>query len=1351
MTVSNRLGSLKSRALMTTSAAALGLALASSFGGAAWAQSSDTGAAAQEIVVTGSRIARRDYSSNSPIVTLNSETFENTANVAVEATLNKLPQFAPDQNLMGLSAADVQPSPTHTVGISTASLRNLGANRNLVLVDGRRLTPVNGLMVIDLNSIPSAMIDHVETITGGASAVYGPDAVSGVVNFILKKNYQGVTMSAQYGETVENNDDQEFRLSALMGTNFADDRGNVTFGLEHYTRGQALYNKREFYRKGWADPTVGAGNAFATGQGFYDVQPQVSFVIPFGAGGVNFNAAPFNWHGPTDPNGLLEDRWANYSAVYDSNAPGATQLAAGSLAYGGVYWPAPPPNMFFNNDGTIYPMSQYDRPVVLGPNGQVDGQSAYQGTVDGYNVAYVHEYDTVVYNVLYQDPGGNQAATSALRAAAGPPPTYNFIKFNDTNGQLLAPLKRWSSFASGHYDLDDNLSVFFQANYSTDTTQTNTAPPVLSEAIGGGTDTLIPSPTDASTGTFFFTGGSQNTGRSLGTGHQIQGCAPGSAAAASTKTCTAALQTLGIHFPVPNQLGILLANRYYQFPAASAVTGAPAGAVWASPLQSDPVAQAWDLSFQPPPDGSIFPRRTVTNRLTNYQFTSGFDGKLPSIDWTWELFASYGESTSYNNSPKNIDLQRLRALLLYTGLDNNQPGAVASVWGKGAVITGNQINTRSPGSNTSTVTCTSGFYDTIFHNQAPSQDCLDAVLVDLQTMSTMTQNVVEFDAQGHLFDLPAGEVRASVGASYRDDTLNYQPDSLQLNNSFIDQPAGADPIGGTTGSISAREGYGELLVPVLKDLPLIRHFNLELGGRYSTYTNSPAGWTYKALADWQVFDWMRLRGGYNLAVRAPSVGETYQARAALAQVTTDTDPCTLASTSPIGAGGADNPMLRWFANVAPGIKTLINTTADNLDPALGGQLYNSDGLKGAQNTFAICRAQMGVPADQVVAAGVSPLTPADYGMGTGVGTATPGFGAVGGAAYFFYQTNPGHSWYSFDGAPAHIYKQGSTHLGPEIGKTWTAGMVLNSPFKTPWLQRGTLSFDWYSILLNHTIGFPSLTQVATDCYTQNVLTPDGSGIDLTLLQQALNSFSCSELVSRNQTTGNWDSVIEAYNNQGYQKVSGVDAQMNWGAEFADVGLDMIPGSFNVNVVANYMLHFITNPNPHDPSQTFLDYAGTLATTGQYPGAYFRYQTNATFTYIIGPATFSLNWRHLPTIRIFGKTQRKTFDQVCAAGGAPSFCPAPNSDADFNAFLPIDPASHDEFNFATSYALSDKITVRGGIDNLLDAQPEVTGGVRGAFAPESGVWTLTTTGNGSTNANVYDTLGRRFYFSITGKF
>jgi outer membrane receptor protein involved in Fe transport len=200
-------------------------------------------------VVTGSRIVRRDLEAPSPIVTVGAEAFDQSSNFAVETVLNQYPQFAPAESQF--TAADVQPQPGSSPGVSTLDLRNLGAGRSLVLLDGRRAQPVNAGMTVDVNMIPSALISNVEVITGGAAATYGPDAMAGVVNFKLKTDFEGIALSYQGGWT-DIGDGEETRADALIGGNF--DRGNAVVALSYADRDLAYQNNRDFYVNIWNDP-----------------------------------------------------------------------------------------------------------------------------------------------------------------------------------------------------------------------------------------------------------------------------------------------------------------------------------------------------------------------------------------------------------------------------------------------------------------------------------------------------------------------------------------------------------------------------------------------------------------------------------------------------------------------------------------------------------------------------------------------------------------------------------------------------------------------------------------------------------------------------------------------------------------------------------------------------------------------------------------------------------------------------------------------------------------------------------------------------------------------------------------
>lgn len=201
--------------------------------GAAPAMSQESASAAdlQEVIVTGSRIARPDIEASVPTVVIGAEAFDalGVENFADLATT--LPSFAP---AFGSSRTQSAFSGSVSAGLNEANLRNLGSDRTLTLINGRRApsgTPTTG--AVDFNTIPTANIERVEVITGGAAAVYGADAVAGVVNIITKKNFQGIEFGASYGESTEG-DNKNPSGYLMIGGEFADKgRGLVTVQLDN--------------------------------------------------------------------------------------------------------------------------------------------------------------------------------------------------------------------------------------------------------------------------------------------------------------------------------------------------------------------------------------------------------------------------------------------------------------------------------------------------------------------------------------------------------------------------------------------------------------------------------------------------------------------------------------------------------------------------------------------------------------------------------------------------------------------------------------------------------------------------------------------------------------------------------------------------------------------------------------------------------------------------------------------------------------------------------------------------------------------------------------------------------------
>ncbi len=190
----------------------------------------------EEVTVTGSRIKRKDLTSASPIAVVNAEEFKFSGTINVEQVLNALPQTVP-----GLTGNSNNPGN----GTATVDLRGLGASRTLVLVNGRRYLQSTQSNVVDLNTIPSALIKQVEVLTGGASAVYGSDALAGVVNFILVDDFEGVELNAQYG-TSSKGDATKWNVDATIGGNFADGRGNVVLHTSFARREATFADARDF-------------------------------------------------------------------------------------------------------------------------------------------------------------------------------------------------------------------------------------------------------------------------------------------------------------------------------------------------------------------------------------------------------------------------------------------------------------------------------------------------------------------------------------------------------------------------------------------------------------------------------------------------------------------------------------------------------------------------------------------------------------------------------------------------------------------------------------------------------------------------------------------------------------------------------------------------------------------------------------------------------------------------------------------------------------------------------------------------------------------------------------------------
>ncbi|MCH8322082.1 MAG: TonB-dependent receptor [Proteobacteria bacterium] len=328
------------RTALLGSAATAATGIAFGAGSIAFAQDADTDAAEEQVLVTGSRIPRQDLIANSPVAIIGAEEITLTGQVQVEELLNDLPQVVP-----GLTSVNNNP----TGARPSLDLRGMGPNRTLVLVNGRRWLPSSLAGQVDTNTIPAGMIERIEIVTGGASATYGSDAIAGVVNFILKDDFEGLTANAQYS-IYGKGDGEKIYVDATMGANFADGRGNVMINVSWFKQNPVFQGDRAFSAvacTSWTTDPAGT--------------PTVPFG-PFGAASPCGAWDPFGVFGPGGTNQFIA---IGSSRVPQGRIDGISGILVG--AEGGTS------SIVFNNNGTT--AHRFFGPIglqILGPITSID-------------------------------------------------------------------------------------------------------------------------------------------------------------------------------------------------------------------------------------------------------------------------------------------------------------------------------------------------------------------------------------------------------------------------------------------------------------------------------------------------------------------------------------------------------------------------------------------------------------------------------------------------------------------------------------------------------------------------------------------------------------------------------------------------------------------------------------------------------------------------------------------------------------------------------------------------------------------------------------------------------------------
>ncbi len=779
------------------------------------------------VIITGSRIARQDYVANSPIVTVGQEDLAATGVTTLDTLLNEMPQFVP-----GVNMSSNNPS---NGGQANVQLRGLGSNRTLVLMNGRRVVPSNPNGTVDVNVLPSQLVQSIEVITGGASATYGSDAIAGVVNFILRDDFEGFEVSATMGQT-DRGDGNTESVSIATGGKFADGAGSAML-MVSYNRRDDIYNgDREF------SSISGASGASPLGSTIFD--------------GTNLPSA----------------------GAITAAVPGSTN----SQTFG------------FNNDGSLF--------AYNGRNGFVSpGGIDYEG---------------------FGQPG----------ATFNPDFAYNTGALN----LLTLPQTRYNVFAHVDYAINDHAEVYTDFLF----TQYESYQELAASPAAGPTGWRIP---------------------------------------------------VSNPFITPELAGVLASRpdplQTFRFDKRFNALGARRG------------AELYDV----------------------FQITTGIQGDLGIMDWTYDAYASLGRVDRTTTQTGNVSRSAVQRLL-------NATDGGASL-------------------------CAGGF--DWFGETTLSDSCKAFVGRSAKNLSINEQRNVEISMQGGAFALPAGEVRFAAGASYREDTFNLIPDG-SLTGPITTQPcaantaypgtganlpatactgtattlltgndiAGFNPAAPLTGAGDVTEVFGEVLIPVLKDLPFVQELNLTVAARSSDYSTVGRLSTYKVDGDWLVVDGVRFRGGYSQATRAPSISELFAAQ-------------TLgfpAIGAPQTAATATPPLAPQLSGDPCDTRSAYRSTA------VTGGVGNQAAATNAQ-VEALCLAQ-----------GVNAAVIDSYTYTNGQ---VPGLSG------------------------------GNPNLTEETAKTYSFGAVWQSQFEDPLLANLSASVDYYNIEVEDAVGTVSASDMIQLCFNSN--------------------------------------------------------------------------------------------------------------------------------------------------------------------------------------------------------------------------------------------------------------------------
>lgn len=763
------------------------------------------------IVVTGSRIRSPNVTSDVPVSSISGEAIFQTSEQNIGEVLNDLPQlrstFAQQNPGAGIGIA----------GLNLLDLRGLGTSRTLVLVNGRRHVPADILanaVSPDVSSIPNDLIERVDIVTGGNSSVYGSDAIAGVVNFVLRRSFDGVQMRASASTTEAGFGGSQF-VSAMVGKNFADGRGNVTLHGEYSRQARVFASDIPWYRQQ---------------DGLFAVDADIGG-LPNGSDG--FSDAVFLRDirsGTINPNGLIP---INQRAI-----------------------PVTPAT----NPATFLPATCGNATVAN------NGPTNSAGAPFSCNYLFTGEGRLVEQTGTRFGTGINASRIGGNGQTGREGQTLSILPF----------LERYNFNVLSHYEFSPALEVFFEGKF----TRVN--------ALGN------------NAGPSFIQTGSGNQGN-IGDFRERPRLDNPYLNPADRTTLANLILASGCNPSLTVQCG-----------AAGNLTPAQQADVNAGTYRFILAKNLLDVGLR----DEKFQRDT-------YRGVLGVRGTF-NEDWTYEVSGNYGRFDQSQVTNGFIDRQRF-SLAMDAGR-NPVTGAIQcrSQFDPTAAVVDARTDPVAAANRAANAARLAADIAACrpynpFGNGSGNGDAINYFSSTFSAKASLEQIVGQAFVSGdfsQLFELPGGPVRFAIGTEYRREKAFYSQDEVTTKgfNNGVSIPVFAPP------AFEVKEAFGELQLPLLKDLPFFHELTLTGAGRVSDYKGGTGTvYAYNGGIQWSPVEGVRLRGNYARAVRAPNVSET--GFPLVPNFTQVTDPCNVVA---INGGSATR---RANCTAAVGAANLANLTS----------------------------------------------------------------------------------------------------------------------------------------------------------------------------------------------------------------------------------------------------------------------------------------------------------------------------------------------------------------------------------------------------------------------------------------